>query len=35
MTEPSEYYAMYTQNPIGMFIGAQLSNCTININMPK
>ena len=26
---------MYKQNPIGMFVGAQLSNCTININMPK
>ena len=26
---------MYKQNPIGMFMGVQLSNCTININMPK
>ena len=26
---------MYKQNPIGMFMGATLSNCTININMPK
>ena len=26
---------MYKQNPVGMFMGAQLSNCTININMPK
>ena len=25
----------YKQNPIGMFVGANLSNCTININMPK
>ena len=23
------------QNPIGMFMGANLNNCTININMPK
>ena len=26
---------MLKQNPIGMFVGANLSNCTININMPK
>ena len=25
----------YKQNPIGMFVGANLTNCTININMPK
>ena len=25
----------YKQNPIGMFVGANLNNCTININMPK
>ena len=25
----------YKQNPIGMFVGATLTNCTININMPK
>ena len=25
----------YRQNPIGMFVGANLNNCTININMPK
>ena len=25
----------YKQNPIGMFMGAHLSNCTNNINMPK
>ena len=27
--------AMYKQNLIGMFIGANLTNCTININKPK
>ena len=26
---------MYKQNPIVMFVGATLGNCTININMPK
>ena len=26
---------MYKQNPFGMFVGVTLSNCTININMPK
>ena len=25
----------YRQNPIGMFVGANLNNCTININMLK
>ena len=23
------------QNPVGLFMGATISNCTININMPK
>lgn len=26
---------MYKQNPIGFLMGANLNNCTININMPK
>ena len=26
---------IFKQNPIGMFLGANLTNCTININMPK
>ena len=26
---------MYKQNPIGMFVGANISNCTIKINLPK
>ena len=26
---------MYKQNPIEMLVGTHLSNCTININMPK
>ena len=25
----------YRENPVGMFVGATLTNCTININMPK
>ena len=25
----------YRQNPVGMFVGANLTNCTININMQK
>lgn len=31
----NNYMQMLKQNPIGMFMGANLSNCTININMPK
>ena len=31
----SNVMQMYKQNPTGMFMGAQLSNCTININMPE
>ena len=31
----SNVMQMYRQNPIGMFVGANLNNCTININMPK
>ena len=27
--------AMYRQNPVGLFMGANIQNCTININMPK
>ena len=26
---------MYKQNPTGMFVGANLINCTINVNMQK
>ena len=26
---------MYKQNSIGLFVGANLTNCTININIPK
>ena len=26
---------LYRQNPVGMFVGENLNNCTININMPK
>ena len=29
------FMQMYRQNPVGMFVGANLNNCTININMPK
>ena len=29
------FMQMYRQNPVGMFVGANLTNCTININMPK
>lgn len=31
----ANFMQMYKQNPIGMFMGANLSGCTININMPK
>ena len=31
----SNFMQMYKQNPVGMFLGANLNNCTININMPK
>ena len=31
----SQVMQMYKHNPIGMFVGANLTNCTININMPK
>ena len=31
----SNVMQMYGQNPIGMFVGANLNNCTINITMPK
>ena len=34
-TSTSNVMKMYKQNPISMFVGANLSNCTININMPK
>ena len=26
---------MYCQNPLSMFVRANLNNCTININLPK
>ena len=29
------FMQMYRQNPVGMFVGANLNNCTININIPK
>lgn len=31
----NNYMQMLKQNPVGMFMGANLSNCTININIPK
>ena len=31
----SNIMCMYRQNPVGMFVGANLNNCTINTNMPK
>lgn len=31
----NNYLSMFKQNPVGMFVGANLNNCTININMPK
>ena len=31
----SNFMQNYRENPIGMFVGANLTNCTININMPK
>ena len=34
-TNTQNVMQMYKQNPIGMFMAVQLSNCTININMPK
>ena len=34
-TNNNQIMQMYKQNPNGMFVGANLSNCTININMPK
>ena len=35
MTSTNNIMQMYRQNPIGMLVGANLNNCTININMPK
>ena len=26
---------MYRQNPVGLFMGANITNCTINVNLPK
>ena len=34
-TTNSNVMALYRQNPVGMFMGANLNNCTININIPK
>lgn len=34
-TNTNNIMAIYRQNPVGMFMGANLHNCTININMPK
>ena len=34
-SQTSNVMQNYKQNPIGMFVGANLTNCTININMPK
>ena len=34
-TTTSNIMQLYRQNPVGMFVGATLNNCTININMPK
>ena len=34
-TTTSNIMALYHQNPVGMFVGANLNNCTININMPN
>ena len=34
-TSTHNFMQMYRQNPIGMFVGANLNNCTININIPK
>ena len=31
----SNVMQMYRQNPVGMFVGANLTNCTININLRK
>lgn len=31
----NNYLAMLKQNPVGMFMGANINNCTININLPK
>ena len=35
VSSQSNIMQSYRQNPIGMFFGANLNNCTININMPK
>lgn len=35
LTTNNNYLAMLKQNPVGMFMGANLNNCTININIPK
>lgn len=34
-TTTTNNLAMLKQNPVGMFMGANLNNCTININIPK
>lgn len=31
----NNYMQLMKQNPVGMFVGANLSSCTININIPK
>ena len=35
LTQNTNFMQMFKQNPVGMFMGAKLANCTININMPK